>query len=73
MKVEKGLQQQMCVTYRRELQIQKIASDHYHHLSEDIELMADLGIDLYRFRSIGHVSWVMVISRIKKASIFIIV
>lgn len=27
----------------------KIASDHYHHLSEDIELMADLGIDLYRF------------------------
>ncbi len=47
----------------------KNASDHYHHLSEDIELMADLGSIFIVFRSIGHVSWVMVISRIKKASI----
>ncbi|MDG4982398.1 glycoside hydrolase family 1 protein [Lactococcus lactis] len=27
----------------------KIASDHYHHWKEDIKLMKDLGINLYRF------------------------
>lgn len=27
----------------------KIASDHYHHYLEDIELMSELGINLYRF------------------------
>lgn len=27
----------------------KIASDHYHHMSEDVELMKKLGIKVYRF------------------------
>ncbi|MPM14494.1 Aryl-phospho-beta-D-glucosidase BglC [bioreactor metagenome] len=27
----------------------KIASDHYHHMLEDIDLMKELGINLYRF------------------------
>ncbi|MDQ0363036.1 glycoside hydrolase family 1 protein [Breznakia pachnodae] len=27
----------------------KVASDHYHHVKEDIELMANLGIKIYRF------------------------
>lgn len=27
----------------------KVASDHYHHLIEDIDLMTELGINLYRF------------------------
>ena len=26
-----------------------IASDHYHHMKEDVKLMADLGLNLYRF------------------------
>lgn len=27
----------------------KVASDHYHHWKEDVKLMADLGLTLYRF------------------------
>ena len=27
----------------------KIASDHYHHMKEDVKLMAELGLKAYRF------------------------
>ena len=27
----------------------KIASDHYHHMKEDVKLMAELGMKAYRF------------------------
>lgn len=33
----------------KEIADTKIASDHYHHWKEDIHLMAELGINLYRF------------------------
>ncbi len=35
----------------------KVASDHYHHMEEDVELMAELGLKAYRF----SVSWSRVI------------
>lgn len=35
----------------------KIASDHYHHVSEDVELMAELGLKAYRF----SIAWTRII------------
>ncbi len=35
----------------------KVASDHYHHMPEDVALMADLGLKAYRF----SVSWSRVV------------
>jgi beta-glucosidase len=34
-----------------------VAADHYHHWQEDVELMADLGLDAYRF----SIAWPRVI------------
>ncbi len=35
----------------------KVASDFYHHMEEDIDLMAELGLDMYRF----SISWARII------------
>ena len=35
----------------------KVASDHYHHVSEDVALMAELGLKCYRF----SISWARII------------
>ncbi len=35
----------------------KVASDHYHHAQEDVELMAELGMKAYRF----SISWARVL------------
>ena len=42
----------------------QVACDHYHRLEEDLNLIAELGVDLYRFSSawtrvqpLGHGSW----------------
>ena len=35
----------------------KAASDHYHHMREDVKLMADLGMKAYRF----SIAWTRVI------------
>ena len=35
----------------------KVASDHYHHVEEDVALMAELGLKAYRF----SISWSRVV------------
>ncbi|GAA6428324.1 glycoside hydrolase family 1 protein [Dielma fastidiosa] len=35
----------------------KVASDHYHHMKEDVKLMAELGLRAYRF----SISWVRIL------------
>nr|AIA94495.1 Glyco_hydro_1 [uncultured Listeria sp.] len=27
----------------------KVAADHYHHMKEDVALMAEMGMTMYRF------------------------
>lgn len=35
----------------------KIAADHYHHWKEDVDLMAELGLKVYRIKSIDEKHW----------------
>ena len=37
----------------------KVASDHYHHMKEDVKLMAELGLRAYRF----SISWVRILPK----------
>ena len=47
----------------------KIASDHYHHFKEDVQMMAELGLKAYRF----SIAWTRIIpdgdGKINKAGI----
>ena len=45
----KGLSTTDCRNVPEGIADGKVASDHYHHVDEDLQLMKDLGIQIYRF------------------------
>ena len=54
----KGLSSTDCRTVPNGIADSKVASDHYHHYIEDIALMKELGINIYRF----SFSWARIMS-----------